>query len=261
MIWHHGIPDASVVFLLLLFITPSGLGKDCFWEYRPFPTTDQSGRVKILKGWMLSDYQVSVPTNLKPDEFCQKLWDLYFVNRELVRMISVSGDNLTGVIKKLEEITKFVENCTIKESDCIQFERRNVTQFLDSILPLITAWKQHMEISEEQIDFSNCTVVQCQLDTKQAEWKTEQSQFFTTPDPKQAEQTTEQSQFFTAPDPRQTEQKTEDSQSSQAAASRKHYWWLILLPPGLLLTAFVVGTRLRRRQRSQNLQFEPPELL
>ncbi|KAJ6654386.1 hypothetical protein lerEdw1_006979 [Lerista edwardsae] len=210
MIWHHGIPDASVVvLLLLLFITPSGLGKDCFWKHSPLSTTSQPNNIDILKKWMLLDYPVSVPTNLKPDEFCQKIWQLHFIDKELDRMHHVSGKNLSGLIKKVKVITSFVADCKINDN-CVRVQQRNVSQFLDSILLLFTELTETFE--EENIDYSNCTIVQCQLGPKQAEQKTE---------------------------------------VNKSDSSRKHYWWLILLPFALLLVAAVVGTRLQCKQQSR----------
>lgn len=62
------------------------------------------------------------------------------------------------------KVDLFFFSHTPQENDCIHFAQRNVSQFLVSIPSLFKALEQHMDrFNHENIDFSNCTIVQCQL--------------------------------------------------------------------------------------------------
>ncbi|XP_061445277.1 fms-related tyrosine kinase 3 ligand-like isoform X7 [Rhineura floridana] len=119
MIWCHAIPDSSVVFLLvLLFFTPSEPGKDCNFMYPQLHSIDSiehfSHVIEELKQYLLLDYPVSVPSNLKLDEFCQELWELHLIHSKLTSMMRVSGSSLRKMFLNITTHTNFIEGCKIE---------------------------------------------------------------------------------------------------------------------------------------------------
>ncbi|XP_061445276.1 uncharacterized protein LOC133366316 isoform X6 [Rhineura floridana] len=121
MIWCHAIPDSSVVFLLvLLFFTPSEPGKDCNFMYPQLHSIDSiehfSHVIEELKQYLLLDYPVSVPSNLKLDEFCQELWELHLIHSKLTSMMRVSGSSLRKMFLNITTHTNFIEGCKIEVS-------------------------------------------------------------------------------------------------------------------------------------------------
>ncbi|XP_054850896.1 uncharacterized protein LOC129340248 [Eublepharis macularius] len=213
MIRYHGILDVSVVSLLLLLcFSHSGLCKNCNFTYSPLVTTSTSEIIKNLKEFLLLDYPVSVPSNLKSDKFCFELWQLHFIYRELSRLIQVAGFQLRQNISRLEEILNLKELfqfCEI-ESDCVDFERTNISVFLDSIHSNLKKMAAKLEPATDQnpTDFSSCTSVQCQADS------------------------------LSTPYPGYSSQMLEITQTSRSAILRRHHWLLLLIP--LLVCLFSV---------------------
>ncbi|XP_015274043.1 PREDICTED: fms-related tyrosine kinase 3 ligand [Gekko japonicus] len=197
----HGIPDACVVSLLLfLCFTHSGLGENCTFTHTVFPTTDVS--TDGLRKLLLWDYPVSMPGNLKPDEHCFRLWQLHFISSELSRMLQVAGSELSKHIAKLEEdlgVKELFESCKI-ESSCVEFERTNVSMFLDSIPLAFEAVRDKMELMGMPFSFSNCTPIQCHPESR------------------------------STPYPGYSKQVLEDTQASKSAVLQRHHWFLIPIP-------------------------------
>ncbi|XP_062993698.1 fms-related tyrosine kinase 3 ligand isoform X2 [Elgaria multicarinata webbii] len=164
MTWHHGIPESSVVFLLLLLVSSlSEPSDDCIFGYSPFQTTSFSDDFENLKQYLLFDYPVFMPSNLKPDEFCLGLWKLHLINRNLKSMIKVSGSSLKRLIKNITSHTKIIEKCKIDDS-CVDFERTNISQFLEPIPSFLKSLADRMEdygTDGLHGDFRNCTIIQC----------------------------------------------------------------------------------------------------
>ncbi|XP_061445273.1 fms-related tyrosine kinase 3 ligand-like isoform X4 [Rhineura floridana] len=167
MIWCHAIPDSSVVFLLvLLFFTPSEPGKDCNFMYPQLHSIDSiehfSHVIEELKQYLLLDYPVSVPSNLKLDEFCQELWELHLIHSKLTSMMRVSGSSLRKMFLNITTHTNFIEGCKIEDS-CVSYMETNITQFLQPIPLLIETLANKMEdlIDKGLGNFSNCTIIQC----------------------------------------------------------------------------------------------------
>ncbi|XP_060112217.1 fms-related tyrosine kinase 3 ligand [Heteronotia binoei] len=203
---YHGIPDASVVSLLLfLCFTHSGLGKNCTFSHEPLPTTGAS-KIIELKKLLLLDYPVSLPSNLKTDEYCVELWQLHIAFKELNRMQQVAGSELREKIAEFRELNLqgLFDNCTL-ESDCVEFEKSNISVFMDSIHSNFEAMTTKITTS---LNFSNCTRILCQ------------------------------SGSLRTPYPGYSPQLLKDMQASKSAIRRHHYWLLILLP--LLLCLFCI---------------------
>ncbi|XP_061445274.1 fms-related tyrosine kinase 3 ligand-like isoform X5 [Rhineura floridana] len=205
MIWCHAIPDSSVVFLLvLLFFTPSEPGKDCNFMYPQLHSIDSiehfSHVIEELKQYLLLDYPVSVPSNLKLDEFCQELWELHLIHSKLTSMMRVSGSSLRKMFLNITTHTNFIEGCKIEDS-CVSYMETNITQFLQPIPLLIETLANKMEdlIDKGLGNFSNCTIIQC-LDS------------------------------FTTPVTQNFAQTQERIQSSQPTPPGRSYWGLFLLP-------------------------------
>ncbi|XP_070622911.1 fms-related tyrosine kinase 3 ligand isoform X1 [Erythrolamprus reginae] len=168
MIWYHRTPDSSVVLLLLLlFFSPFGPLKSCSFNYPPIATSDFSQDIKPLKEYLLLDYKVSMPFNLKPDIFCSSLWDLHFINENLKKLIKVSGKRLKKLFEKIYNHTKFVEDCNIEVGNSsTSFELINISQFVDVIPSRLQSLSMKIEdiTSEEKpVDFKNCTIIQSQI--------------------------------------------------------------------------------------------------
>ncbi|XP_058036123.1 fms-related tyrosine kinase 3 ligand isoform X2 [Ahaetulla prasina] len=158
MIWYHGTPDSSV------------------------------------KEYLLLDYKVSMPFNLKPDIFCSVLWDLHFINENLKKLINVSGKRLKKLFEKLYDHTKFVEDCNIEvDNSSTSFELINISQFIDVIpsrLQFLSKEIERITSEEEHVDFKNCTIIQSQigqslsvlqnllLPINTSDWKLEKKQSF-----------------------------------------------------------------------------------
>ncbi|XP_070622912.1 fms-related tyrosine kinase 3 ligand isoform X2 [Erythrolamprus reginae] len=145
MIWYHRTPDSSVVLLLLLlFFSPFGPLKSCSFNYPPIATSDFSQDIKPLKEYLLLDYKVSMPFNLKPDIFCSSLWDLHFINENLKKLIKVSGKRLKKLFEKIYNHTKFVEDCNIEVSLSLYYRK-----FCYPSKPtlLIGSWKRGSPLS------------------------------------------------------------------------------------------------------------------
>ncbi|XP_034990157.1 fms-related tyrosine kinase 3 ligand isoform X2 [Zootoca vivipara] len=168
MIWRHGTPESSVVFvLLLLFLTQCEPSKNCIFQYSPFDTTNNTqkflSKIEELKQYLLLNYPVDMPSNLKPDGFCQELWEVHLINKKLKHLASVSGRILQQMFFSITENLRFIEGCNIEDS-CVRFVRTNITQFLNPIPYRIGNLADKMELipPEEPADYSNCTVIQCQ---------------------------------------------------------------------------------------------------
>ncbi|XP_042331912.1 fms-related tyrosine kinase 3 ligand [Sceloporus undulatus] len=229
MNWNHGIPNSCLVFLLLLsFSTSLEPSKGCIFEHVPIDTQNFSSKVENLIRYLLFDYQVSVPVNLKPDGFCQELWKIHLINRNLKSMISVSGSELKKLIRKIASHTTFVEECNIDIS-CVTFTMTNISEFLAPIPSLLTDLRDMMEglIEEELGDFSNCTAIQCQPE----------------PSPTAAPQ-------VTAP-------KKETDQHSEHASLGRPYWGLLLIP---LLVGFMIGVYLCKKKCLRSQRYDDTEL-
>ncbi|XP_077171091.1 fms-related tyrosine kinase 3 ligand isoform X2 [Paroedura picta] len=205
---YYGIPDASVVFLLLfLCFTHSGLGENCILSTDLLPTTFNYSNTDKLKSLMLLDYLVKQPSNLKLDEHCSGLWQLHFISVELSRMEEVAGSKLRENITALKDqmaLKDLFENCML-ESDCVEFGRTNISTFLDSIPRNIDAMLEKMETS---IDFSLCNPIRCQIDS------------------------------LNTPYPGYSPQQLENRQESKSSVLWRHHWILILIP--LLVCLFSV---------------------
>ncbi|XP_048373818.1 fms-related tyrosine kinase 3 ligand [Sphaerodactylus townsendi] len=208
MIRYHGIPDASVVSLLLLLcFTHSGFGENCIFTEELLPTTSISSTIKKLKGLLLLDYPVSLPSNLKSDELCFELWQLHFISRELNRMLQVAGSELRKNISELEtrmNLEDLFEDCKI-ESDCVDFERSNISVFFDSIPKIFRAVRDKMEDLPK--DFSSCTPIRCQPDSLSTPYVSYSSQMLNT------------------------------IEASKAANHQRHHW--LLIPISLLVYLFI----------------------
>ncbi|KAL8176823.1 UNVERIFIED_CONTAM: hypothetical protein K2H54_039098, partial [Gekko kuhli] len=199
-----------VSLLLFLCFTHFGLGKNCIFTHHPLPTTDGSNRINGLRKLLLWDYPVSVPSNLKPDEHCFGLWQLYFISRELSRMLQVAGSELEKNITDLESwlnTKELFQDCKI-ESSCVEFERTNVSVLLDSILLPFKALRDKMDLMETPFNFSNCTSVQCQSESR------------------------------STPYPVYSEQVLDDLQASRSGVLQRHHWFLI--PISLLVCLFSI---------------------
>ncbi|XP_013908746.1 PREDICTED: fms-related tyrosine kinase 3 ligand isoform X2 [Thamnophis sirtalis] len=119
-----------------------------------------------VKEYLLLDYKVLMPLNLKQDTFCSLLWDLHFINENLKKLINVSGEKLKTLFKKIYDHTKFVEDCNIKIGDSsTSFELKNISQFVDAIPSCLQSLSKKIErITEEKhADFRNCTNIQSQI--------------------------------------------------------------------------------------------------
>nr|XP_056720248.1 fms-related tyrosine kinase 3 ligand [Euleptes europaea] len=209
MIRYHGIPDISVVsFLLLLCFPHSGLGENCIFTHELLPSTRISNNIKKLKELMLLDYPVSQPSNLKSDGLCFNFWQLHFVSRELSRMLQVAGSELRKNISDLEtwmNLDDLFENCAI-ESDCVDFERANISMFLDSIPDIFEAVKANM--SHPPTNYSSCTPIRCQPDS------------------------------LSTPYPGYSSQMLDNIQTSKSTILRRHHW--LLIPIAFLICLFSV---------------------
>ncbi|XP_044304084.1 fms-related tyrosine kinase 3 ligand isoform X2 [Varanus komodoensis] len=166
MTWHHGIPDSSVVLLLLLVVVFSAASepkKVCIFQDPPLQTTSFSDDFEELKKYLLFDYPVFVPSNLKPDEFCLGLWKVHLIDRNLHSMIQVSGSSLKKYIQKIRHHTTFINECKINDR-CVAFERTNISQFLEpipSFLMSLANWMENLLENSSAADFHNCTTIQC----------------------------------------------------------------------------------------------------
>ncbi|XP_033026928.1 fms-related tyrosine kinase 3 ligand-like [Lacerta agilis] len=172
MIWRHGTPESSVVFvLLLLFLTQCESSKDCIFQYAQFETTNNTqhflSKIEELKQYLLLNYPVDMPSNLKPDGFCQELWEVHLINKKLKHLASVSGGILEQMFFHIIDHLPFIEGCNIEDS-CVRFVGTNITQFLNPVPYHIGKLADEMEKLirlKELADYSNCTVIQCQPDS------------------------------------------------------------------------------------------------
>ncbi|KAJ7313930.1 hypothetical protein JRQ81_005745 [Phrynocephalus forsythii] len=225
MSWHYGIPNLSVVFLLLLsFPTQSELNQDCNFEHVPIQSGGRdSFGVEDLKSYLLLDYPVPVPSNLKLDAFCLELWNIHLIHRNLKSMLRISGDNLKRWMQGIMNHTKFVEDCNLTDS-CVTFKMTNISHFLEPIPSLLVTLHAKMKslTEDERADFSNCTIIQCQPDV------------FTTP----------------------VSEKQGRTQPSESTSHGKHYLGLLIIP--VLLLPILICLRRRRSQRLP--RFEEPDL-
>ncbi|XP_034279162.1 fms-related tyrosine kinase 3 ligand [Pantherophis guttatus] len=217
MISYHGTPDSSeVLLLLLLFFSPFGPLKGCSFNYSPIATSDFSQDIKPLKEYLLLDYKVSMPFNLKPDIFCSVLWDLHFINENLKKLINVSGKRLKKLFEKLYDHTKFVEDCNIEvDNSSTSFELINISQFVDVIpsrLQFLSKEIERITSEEEHVDFKNCTIIQSQI-----------AGIRSAP----IGQSLSVLQNLLLPI-NTSDRKLEKKQSSQPISHKRTYWWLLL---------------------------------
>ncbi|XP_020648337.3 fms-related tyrosine kinase 3 ligand [Pogona vitticeps] len=223
MSWHYGIPNLSVVFLLLVsFSTPSESSQVCSFEHNPLHSGNFSREVGNLKQYLLFDYPVSVPSNLKLDAFCLELWEVHFINKNFNNMLSVSGNELKKLIQNVTRHTNFAKECNFTDS-CVTFEKTNISHFLEPIPSLLATLRDKMneQIDEEPVDFHNCTIIQCQPD------------LFTTP----------------------AGEKQRRTQPSEQNFLGRSYWGLLVIP----VFPFLIILSLLCRKRSQRLpRFEEP---
>ncbi|KAM6452370.1 fms-related tyrosine kinase 3 ligand isoform 2-T2 [Liasis olivaceus] len=164
---------------------PSGPVKNCTFRYPPIATSDFSREIKSLKEYLLLDYKVLMPFNLKPDIFCGELWDLHFINENLKKLIGVSGKSLAKLFMEIYNQTKFVEDCNIEvDNSSVNFELANISQFVDLIPFRLRSLSKKMEdltSEENNADFRNCTIIQCQIESSTltnntSVWKLEKKQ-------------------------------------------------------------------------------------
>ncbi|XP_053118508.1 fms-related tyrosine kinase 3 ligand isoform X2 [Hemicordylus capensis] len=215
----------KVFLLLLLCFTPSDPDKNCFFAQSPFPTTNTHENViQKLRDFLLLDYPVSEPSNLKQDDFCRELWELHFINRTLTCMENVAGKNLSEFIKDLKYSLDFFDECII-EDGCVRFKKTNISQVLDSFSKHYTKLRTKMGTAKNKgvRNFSNCTFIQCQ------------------PEPHTIPVT-----IYTAP-------RRKDIQPSQPTSSGRSYWgWppilLVFLPFMILLCSKPLQRHLSRQE-------------
>ncbi|XP_062993699.1 fms-related tyrosine kinase 3 ligand isoform X3 [Elgaria multicarinata webbii] len=186
MTWHHGIPESSVVFLLLLLVSSlSEPSDDCIFGYSPFQTTSFSDDFENLKQYLLFDYPVFMPSNLKPDS-------------------------------------------------CVDFERTNISQFLEPIPSFLKSLADRMEdygTDGLHGDFRNCTIIQCLSDS------------------------------YTTPAANNSVQTHEMNYSSQPISSGRSYWGLLILPLLLLCLLFIMRLLCWRFERPTRFQITETELM
>nr|XP_028559535.1 fms-related tyrosine kinase 3 ligand-like isoform X2 [Podarcis muralis] len=170
MIWRHATPESFVVFvLLLLFLTQCESSKNCVFQHVPFESTNNTqlflSKIKDLKQYLLLNYPVDMPSNLKPDGFCQEVWEVHLINKKLKHLASVSGIMLERMFFNITtHIVSFIKGCNIEDS-CVRFVGTNITQFLNPVPYHIGNLADKMEKLielKESADYSNCTIIQCQ---------------------------------------------------------------------------------------------------
>ncbi|XP_053219771.1 fms-related tyrosine kinase 3 ligand [Podarcis raffonei] len=173
MIWRHATPESFVVFvLLLLFLTQCESSQNCVFQHVPFESTNNTqlflSKIKELKQYLLLNYPVDMPSNLKPDGFCQEIWEVHLINKKLKHLASVSGRILERKFFNITyHIASFIEGCNIEDS-CVRFVGTNITQFLDPVPYHIGNLADKMEKLielKESANYSKCTIIQCQPDS------------------------------------------------------------------------------------------------
>ncbi|XP_069056932.1 fms-related tyrosine kinase 3 ligand isoform X2 [Pleurodeles waltl] len=145
---------------MLLFITASGLS--CNFSKYPLMSTVYEDRIETLCDYLPLDYPVSVITNLKMDNWCLELWSLYFMKKELDRMVTIAGKKLRPVIENITKNELFLfQHCNFTESPaCQTYQHINVSEFLQML-------SRQMKSLEPKIlnDFSNCSMILCLPDS------------------------------------------------------------------------------------------------
>ncbi|XP_069462403.1 fms-related tyrosine kinase 3 ligand isoform X2 [Ambystoma mexicanum] len=166
---HHTISGACLVRLqplpatvfMLAFITASVLSCN-FSKFRVM-TTVYEDQIKDLSDHLPLDYPVSVISNLQMDNWCFELWNLYFIKKELERMVSIAGGKLRPIIQKVTSELFLFEECKFTESSmCQTYQRMNVSDFLNQLTRQMNALDPKI-----QNDFSNCSAILCVPDNSE----------------------------------------------------------------------------------------------
>ncbi|XP_051845787.1 fms-related tyrosine kinase 3 ligand [Antechinus flavipes] len=143
---------------LLLLLLPPAFADPCSFPDSPISSTFP-GAISTLSDFMLRDYPVDVPENLRADERCWALWHLAVAKETLDRLKLVAGSKVQEPLEGLYAEINFVGRCVNQSfPSCLRFRKANishllleVSKHLGALQPLIT-----------QQDFGPCQQYRCQ---------------------------------------------------------------------------------------------------
>ncbi|XP_074164323.1 fms-related tyrosine kinase 3 ligand isoform X2 [Sminthopsis crassicaudata] len=143
---------------LLLLLLPQVLPDPCSFPDSPISSTFAK-TISTLLDFMLWDYPVDVPENLRVDEQCWALWHLALAKETLGRLKLVAGSELQELLEAVYTEINFVGQCVNQSfPGCLRFRKANISHLLlevsshlGALQPLIT-----------QRNFRPCQQYRCQ---------------------------------------------------------------------------------------------------
>ncbi|KAM9036374.1 fms-related tyrosine kinase 3 ligand isoform 1-T1 [Sarcophilus harrisii] len=143
---------------LLLLLLPRALADPCSFPDSPISSI-YPGIISTLSDFMLGDYPVDVPENLRVDEQCWALWHLALAKETLDRLKLVAGSKLQEPLEAVYAEIDFVGQCVNQSfPSCLRFRKANISHLLlevsnhlGALRPLIT-----------QQNFQPCQQYRCQ---------------------------------------------------------------------------------------------------